>query len=100
MSEAGSVAKKVRFPLWQQIMVGLVIAFPQMVMVYKAGESTVDPTKVQILVPRAEEAPAVPGLAPGTAPTEEQKEKADEKADDDAAKSMQDAFKAPAETKK
>jgi hypothetical protein len=35
--------------LIQIVMIGLVIAFPQMVMVYKAGESTVDPSKVQII---------------------------------------------------
>jgi TRAP-type mannitol/chloroaromatic compound transport system permease large subunit len=39
----------VPFVLIQIVMIGLVIAFPQMVMVYKAGESTVDPSKVQII---------------------------------------------------
>src|SRR5216110_87212 len=38
----------VPFVLIQIIMIGLVIAIPQMVMVYKAKESTVDPTKIQI----------------------------------------------------
>ena len=49
----------VPFVLIQIIMIGLVIAVPQMVMVYKAKESTVDPTKIQIEVPQA-----VPGETP------------------------------------
>jgi tripartite ATP-independent transporter DctM subunit len=35
----------------QVIMVGLTIAFPQMVMHYKASEVVIDPDKVQILIP-------------------------------------------------
>jgi TRAP-type mannitol/chloroaromatic compound transport system permease large subunit len=56
----------VPFVLIQILMIGLVISVPQMVMVYKAGESKVDPSKVQILAPPAEE-PA-PGAAPSPAP--------------------------------
>jgi len=41
----------VPFVLIQIIMIGMVIALPQMVMVYKAGESKVDPSKVQIMAP-------------------------------------------------
>jgi hypothetical protein len=41
----------VPFVVIQVIMVGLVIAFPQMVMVYKAGEKKVDINKIQIIVP-------------------------------------------------
>jgi TRAP-type mannitol/chloroaromatic compound transport system permease large subunit len=41
----------VPFVLIQVVMVVLVILFPQMVMVYKAGESNVDPSKIQILIP-------------------------------------------------
>ena len=52
----------VPFVLIQVLMVGLVIAFPQMVMVYKAGETKLDIKQIQIIVP--EEQPAVPG-APG-----------------------------------
>jgi tripartite ATP-independent transporter DctM subunit len=39
------------FVIIQLIMVGLVIAFPQMVMVYKDDAPTVDPSKVQIIIP-------------------------------------------------
>jgi tripartite ATP-independent transporter DctM subunit len=42
----------VPFVVIQCIMVGLVIAFPQMVMHYKAGASTVDPNTVKIDVPQ------------------------------------------------
>jgi TRAP-type mannitol/chloroaromatic compound transport system permease large subunit len=80
------------FVLIQVLMIGLVITFPQMVMVYKAGESKVDPSKVQILpaggvgntTPGGEtdaaqkaledlmkggsEAPGQPGAEPGAAP--------------------------------
>jgi len=38
----------VPFVLIQCIMVGLVIAFPAMVMHYKSSASEVDPTKIQI----------------------------------------------------
>ena len=41
----------VPFVIIQVIMVGLVIAFPQMVMVYKGEASTVDPTKIEIDMP-------------------------------------------------
>ena len=57
----------------QLIMVGLVIAFPQMVMVYKDEASTVDPTKIQIDIPTMDYPSATPpevpaaGGAPGTA---------------------------------
>jgi TRAP-type mannitol/chloroaromatic compound transport system permease large subunit len=75
----------VPFVVIQIIMIGLVIAFPQMVMVYKAGESKVDPTKIQIQLPPTE-APA------GPAPTEQQ----EQKQEDEQAQSLEDAFKAPA----
>ncbi len=39
------------FVIIQLIMVGLVIAFPQMVMVYKDDAPVVDPSKVQIIIP-------------------------------------------------
>jgi hypothetical protein len=61
-------------------------------MVYKAGESTLDPNKIEINI-QQEEAPAPDAGSgyPGAAPTEqEQQQKTD-----DAAKSLQDAFKAP-----
>jgi TRAP-type mannitol/chloroaromatic compound transport system permease large subunit len=75
----------VPFVLIQIIMIGLVIAIPQMVMVYKAKESTVDPTKIQIQLP--------PSEAPqqGPAPTEQQ----EQQKETDSAQSLEDLFKAP-----
>jgi TRAP-type mannitol/chloroaromatic compound transport system permease large subunit len=60
----------VPYVIIQLIMVGLVITFPQMVMVYKDDAPTVDPSKIQIDIPTMDaapplfEAPAQP--APGT----------------------------------
>ena len=90
----------VPFVLIQIVMVALVISFPQMVMVYKAKESTVDPTKIEILLPPMEMTPDSAG-PPGTAaPTEQQ----EQKSEDDASKSLEDQFKtappSPPETKK
>src|SRR5438270_3641051 len=90
----------VPFVLIQVIMVALVISFPQMVMVYKAKESTVDPTKIEILLPPTEMTPDSAG-PPGTAaPTEQQ----EQKSEDEASKSLEDQFKtapaSPPETKK
>src|SRR6266567_1594623 len=75
----------VPFVLIQIIMIGLVIAFPQMVMVYKAGESKVDPTKVQIQLP--------PSEAPqqGPAPTEQQ----EQQKEDESSQSLENLFKTP-----
>jgi len=75
----------VPFVLIQIIMIGLVITFPQMVMVYKAKESTVDPTKIQIQLP--------PSEAPqqGPAPSEQQ----EQQKESDSAQSLEDLFKAP-----
>jgi hypothetical protein len=79
----------VPFVLIQVVMVALVITFPQMVMVYKAGEVTTDPNKIEINIP-LEDAPADnPYGQPGTLSGEQQKQ---DKADD-AAQSLQDAFK-------
>jgi tripartite ATP-independent transporter DctM subunit len=77
----------VPFVLIQIVMIGLVIAFPQMVMVYKAKESTVDPTKIQIQLQPSE----TPGAGPG--PTEQQ----EQQKESDSAQSIEDLFKAPAE---
>lgn len=44
----------VPFVIIQVIMVGLVIAFPAMVMHYKGSLSTVDPNKVKIEIPQME----------------------------------------------
>ena len=48
----------VPFVIIQVVMIGLVIAFPQMVMVYKAGEKKFDINKIEIIVP--EEQPIFP----------------------------------------
>jgi tripartite ATP-independent transporter DctM subunit len=48
----------VPFVIIQVLMIGLVIAFPQMVLVYKAGEKAYDINTIQIIVP--EEAPLFP----------------------------------------
>ena len=79
----------VPFVLIQVVMVALVILFPQMVMVYKSGESTLDPTKIEIVIPQSE-APAAG--ADGQPATEQQ----NQDKEDSAAQSLQDAFKAPA----
>ena len=77
------------FVIIQVIMVGLVILFPAMVMVYKAGESTVDPTKIEIIIPTDESAV---GSAPVVGSTPEEQQKKD---DNDTGKSVEDAFKTP-----
>jgi len=83
----------VPFVIIQIIMVALVILFPQMVMVYKSGESTVDPSKVEFNIQQEDDAPPADAYGqPAAPPTEGQKQ---DKADD-AAQSLQDAFKAPA----
>jgi TRAP-type mannitol/chloroaromatic compound transport system permease large subunit len=41
----------VPFVVIQVIMVGILIVFPEMVMVYKSGQPTVDPSKIQIDIP-------------------------------------------------
>jgi tripartite ATP-independent transporter DctM subunit len=45
----------VPFVVIQLIMVGLVIAFPQMVLHYKTGQTTTDPSKIEINIPAPEE---------------------------------------------
>jgi len=85
----------VPFVLIQVIMVALVISFPQMVMVYKGKESTIDPSKIQIELPATEMSPSGAPIIP---PTEQQ----EQKSEDEASKSLEDQFKAapPPETKK
>ncbi len=48
------------FIVIQFVMILVVIAFPQLVMVYKSGDVVVDPSKVNITVPMS-----TPGGAPG-----------------------------------
>jgi len=74
----------VPFVLIQLVMVALVITFPQMVMVYKSGESTVDPSKIEIIIPQEQNAPAADAY-PGQEPAKPE----------DPDKAMQDAFKPP-----
>jgi hypothetical protein len=74
----------VPFVIIQVIMVGMVIAFPQMVMVYKAGEKEYDINKIQIIVPEQQTTPST-GPDLGTAAhagrdEQEQDEQALEKA--------------------
>ena len=61
----------VPYVIIQVIMIGIVIAFPQMVMVYKGEASTVDPTKIQIDLPTIDQGtpPAleIPGADKGGA---------------------------------
>jgi len=49
----------VPYVIIQIIMIGLVIVFPQMVMVYKSDAPTLDPSKIQI---------DLPSIDPGTPP--------------------------------
>src|SRR6185295_14901877 len=63
----------------QVIMVGIVIAWPQLVTAFLDKPSDIDPSKVQIILP-TEEAPAVPGAGP------DKGEKAPEPAEDDLEK--------------
>ncbi len=87
----------VPFVLIQVLMIGLVIAFPQMVMVYKSAESTVDPAQVEIVLPPSESSAPPPDF--GVPQTDEQKEQQKEKEDakdNSDAQSLEDLFKAPA----
>jgi len=91
----------------QVIMIGLVILFPQMVMVYKSDASKVDPSKVEILIPEIEsgEPAAGGGGAPGAPagekgpeskdPLERMIDKQEEDADEanKANKALEDALK-------
>jgi TRAP-type mannitol/chloroaromatic compound transport system permease large subunit len=81
------------FVIIQLIMVGLVIMFPQMVMVYKSGESTVDPSKIEINIQQQESSPAGGADPYGNLPAPGSSDKPGE----DSTKSLEDAFKtAPA----
>jgi hypothetical protein len=96
----------VPYVIIQVIMVGLVILFPQMVMVYKSSAPTVDPSTIQIEIPAVDQGdqPA-PGADPGGDEQKggEQKSgdplqdmlKEQQEGSDKAAKSLEDALKAP-----
>ena len=64
----------VPFVIIQIIMVALVIAFPQMVMVYKAGEVITDPSKFEIRIPEEENPAGSSYDAPGQPPAEPPKQ--------------------------
>ena len=84
----------VPFVLIQIVMIALVILFPQMVMVYKASESTVDPTKIQIQLPPTESgSPST--TEPGQPQTQQQMQQEDKEQNKDA-QSLEDLFKGPA----
>jgi len=62
------------------------------VMVYKSGETTVDPSKIQLNIQQEEDAPVTnPYGAPEQPPTEQQKQDSA----NGAAQSLEDALKAP-----
>ena len=99
------------FVVIQLIMVGLVIVFPEIVLVYKKDASTVDPNTIEMTVPSEGDTggaappaegsgmqnfapPADQGYGTGAPATDSAKP------DDAADKAMQDAFKAPAEAAK
>src|SRR5438874_5794708 len=78
----------VPFVLIQVVMIGLVIALPQVARAHQAKESTVNPNEIQIQLP-----PFESGSQPGASPSEQQQQ---EGADSDA-KSLEEQFKtAPA----
>jgi hypothetical protein len=73
------------FVLIQLVMVGLVIAFPQMVLVYKAGESKIDPNSIHIEVPV--DVPSMSGPGNPQSSEQEQAEQALDKLFGEPAKS-------------
>jgi len=83
----------VPFVLIQVVMIALVIAFPQMVMVYKSEASTVDPNKIRIELPSND--PNAPVVIPGEPETQQQQDKRDAEESKDA-QSIEDLYKAPA----
>jgi len=95
----------VPYVIIQLIMVGLVITFPQMVMVYKSDASTVDPSKIEINIPNQEAPPIeIPGSTPSepakeggaaksTDPLENMLNQPKEDEGDKAGKALEDAFK-------
>ena len=80
----------VPFVMIQIVMIGLVITFPQMVMVYKGGGTDVDSSKIQIQLPPSE---GQPSTAPGQ--TQQQIDQQVDKAEEKEAQSLEDLFKAP-----
>jgi len=89
----------VPFVIIQVIMVGMVIAFPQMVMVYKAGEKEYDINKIQIIIPEQQTTPSTgpdsSGQAPAGGTEQDQDEQALERALRGGGAAPADATKAP-----
>ena len=90
----------VPYVIIQMIMVGLVIAFPQMVMVYKDDAPQVDPSKIEIILPDAAPppdpgVPQTPGGSPGGAPKTDPLERMlqQQETADKAGQALEDAFR-------
>ena len=83
----------VPFVVIQIIMIALVITFPTMVMVYKSGESTVNPNEIQIQLPPSDSGP--PAATPGQPETQQQIDKENTQENKEA-QQLEDLFKAPA----
>jgi TRAP-type mannitol/chloroaromatic compound transport system permease large subunit len=82
--------------LLQLLLVALVIGFPKQVTMFLDEPNTVDPSKIEIIIPQEDTTPATPGsnAPPGYPGQSENKDESDEKA-------LQDAFKTqPAEPAK
>jgi TRAP-type mannitol/chloroaromatic compound transport system permease large subunit len=87
----------------QIIMVGLVILFPQMVMVYKSDAPTVDPSKIEIIIPDVDTGAPPPGPEtgqPGEGSTpktgesvENMLQRQQQEGADKAGQALEDAFK-------
>jgi TRAP-type mannitol/chloroaromatic compound transport system permease large subunit len=91
----------VPYVLIQIIMIGIVIMFPQMVMVYKSDAPQVDPSKIEIRIPINEGfappsldfgGPAKPEAGKSSDPLE-QMLREQQQGDEEAGKALQDAFK-------
>jgi TRAP-type mannitol/chloroaromatic compound transport system permease large subunit len=86
----------VPYVIIQVIMIGIVILFPQMVMVYKSDAPTVDPTKVEINIPSSD--PLAPdAAAPGAEGGADGKSEAAADPLERALQQQQDADKAGAD---
>ncbi len=84
------------FVVIQLIMVGLVIAFPQMVMVYKDDAPKVDPTSIDFSIPGEPAPDDTSEPAPGFEIPPAEGQPAEAGKDDAASKALQDSFNAPA----
>ncbi len=78
----------------QVLMIGLVILFPQMVLVYKSDAPTVDPNKIEINIPGVDTGGAPPDLGAPPAPGSQPQQDLAPPSAEDANKSLEDALKA------